>query len=634
MNNKMLLPIIQYFLLITWFIGCAFMGAAFFLVHNHVVDFSKLHLYHAGAPSIVLDEYGVEITRFQLDRRKPIALESIPLHLINAFIAAEDWQFFDHHGLSIRGIVRSVGVNVLKGRKAQGASTITQQLVRLLFFDTAKTYSRKIKEQIYTLLVEMQFTKEYILETYLNNIYFGAGIYGVEAATQRFWGKSVSDITLDEAATLAGIICAPNRYCPLMYPLSAQRRRDIVLRAMERRGCISAELSAQAQNVPIYTVALHDKKYGTHVVECLRQELEERVGKKTLYTEGLTIYTTLNLSMQQKAENCFVDHVAELRASKKIPFDGGLVTLDVSTGGIKAYVGGFDFTTSQFDRVQGAERQLGSIFKVILYAAAIASGKEFSDTAVDEPLTVMQGSKSWSPRNYTRDFKGCMTLAYALSRSNNIVAVKTLLEIGIAPVVELARKMHVKDHIPPYPALALGCVDTSLLKATAMFSVFAAQGVYHEPHIILKIKDKFGNVMWKRQESPGEVVIDSRVSGKVARVLQYSLDRYAKYFPEYTLDADIIAKTGTTNDSRTCWYIGASPTYATGVWIGCDDNRPLGKNVFPIHTAFPIWLASMSSWSHRYSSFVYNPLLQELCIDTKTGVVCHQSSGSSMNILV
>lgn len=442
----------QYFNICFVFFVCAgslFCGALFFISHNHIVDFSRLAEYHKGMPSIVLDDTGNEITRFQLDRRMPIPLEIIPETVIQAFLAAEDWYFFEHYGLSWRGIARSLLINLVKGRKAQGASTITQQLVRLLFFDNAKTYTRKIKEQICTLLVEMQFTKEYILETYLNNIYFGAGIYGVEAAAQRFWGKSITDVTLDQAATLAGIICAPNRYCPLIYPLSAQRRRNTVLAAMAQRGAITPETCAQAQQLPIATVTMHEKRYAAHCIEHLRTVLEELVGKHALYTQGLTIYTTLNMSMQKQAEDAFYSHITALRESKKMPLDGALVTLAVQDNGIKAYVGGYNFTASQFDRVQQSERQLGSIFKLILYAAALRLGKEFSDVAVDEPITINHGTQQWSPRNYSRDFRGPMTLAYALSHSNNIVAVKTLLEIGIAPVVALAEKTHLNTVIPP-----------------------------------------------------------------------------------------------------------------------------------------------------------------------------------------
>lgn len=611
-----------------------FFGAVFFISQNHAVDFSRLAEYHKGTPSIVFDDEGNEIARFQLDRRMPIPLEIIPTHVINAFLAAEDWYFFGHHGLSWQGIARSLVINIVKGRKAQGASTITQQLVRLLFFDNAKTYTRKVKEQIYTLLAEMQFTKEYILETYLNNIYFGAGIYGIEAAAQRFWGKSITEVTLDEAATLAGIICAPNRYCPLMYPLSAQRRRDIVLRSMMNRGVITPEVCTQAQQQPVSTVNVHEKKYAAHYIEYLRTMLEELVGKHALYTKGLTIYTTLNKAMQKQAEDAFYKHVTALREAKAIPLDGAFVTLAVHDNAIKAYVGGYDFATSQFDRVQHSQRQIGSIFKLILYATALKLGKEFSDIAVDEPITINHGTQQWSPRNYSRDFKGPMTLAYALSHSNNIVAVKTLLEIGIAPVVALAEKTHLETKIPPYPSLALGCVDTSLLNATALFSIFAAQGVYRKPYLLVKIKDSFGNILWKHTPEPAEHVIDSITTGKIARVLQHSMRRYLKHTDSPLHAIDMIAKTGTTNDSRTCWFMGASPTYITGVYIGCDDNRPLGVNVFPIHTAFPIWREAMDQWHHRVQKFVYNPLLQELCINARTGAICAERSAGTMHIFV
>lgn len=615
-------------------IACIVLGAGFFVSHNHIVDFAKLGEYHTGTPSIVLDDEGNEIARFQLDRRMPIPLETMPRHLINAFLAAEDWYFFSHHGLSWRGIARSLIVNAIKGRKAQGASTITQQLVRLLFFDSAKTYSRKIKEQIYTLLVEMQFTKEYILETYLNNIYFGAGIYGVEAAAQRFWGKSVTDVTLDEAATLAAIICAPNRYCPLMYPLSAQRRRDTVLNTMLQRDIITYTDYAEALKRPVATVTLHEKKYAAHCIEYIRKEAEELVGKHALYTQGLTIYTTLNLGMQKNAEDAFCTKITSLRESKKMPIDGALITLAVRDNAIKTYVGGYNFTHSQFDRVQQSERQLGSIFKLIVYAEALKAGKEFSDVYVDEPITINHGAKPWSPRNYSRDFRGPMTLAYALSHSNNIVAVKTLLEIGIPRVAALAEKTHISEKIPPYPSLALGCVDTSLMHATALFSIFAAHGVYRKPYILIKIKDTLGNTMWKHIPEPEEEIVDSTIAGKIARVLQHSMRRYLKHTNSPLHTIDIIAKTGTTNDSRTCWFMGASPTYTTGVYMGCDDNRPLGSNVFPIHTAFEPWRTSMEMWHHQQAHFVYNPLLQELCINSKTGNPCHPHSTGSMHIFV
>jgi penicillin-binding protein 1A len=362
--------------------------------------------------------------------------------------------------------------------------------------------------------------------------------------------------------------------------------------------------------------------------------LEELVGKHTLYTKGLTIYTTLNLAMQKQAEDAFYKQVTALRESKKMPLDGALVTLAVHDNAIKAYVGGYDFAASQFDRMQHSQRQIGSIFKLILYAAALKLGKEFSDVAIDEPITVNHGTQQWSPRNYSRDFKGPMTLAYALSHSNNIVAVKTLLEIGIPPVVALAEKTHLNALIPPYPSLALGCVDTSLLNATACFGIFAAQGVYHKPYLLTKIKDNFGNIIWKHTPEPAEHVIDSAIAGKVSRVLQHSMRRYLKHTDSPLAALDMIAKTGTTNDSRTCWFMGASPTYTTGVYIGCDDNRPLGTNVFPIHTAFPIWRTCMEQWHHRVEKFVYNPLLQELCINAKTGSMCAEGSAGSMHIFV
>jgi penicillin-binding protein 1A len=231
----------RLFFFITFVVGSLCGGALFFIVHNHAIDFSILGHYSGQKPSFLLDDEGNEWGKFQLDRRDPVDGALMPPHLINAFLAAEDWDFFVHNGISWKGIVRSVLVNVYYGRRAQGASTITQQLVKLLFFDSKKTFKRKIKEQLYALLVEQQFTKEQILQTYLNHVCFGCGIFGIEAASQRFWSKHAHELSIGEAATLAGIIRSPAHYCPLVYPLSAESRRNTVLLKMKNLGFISLQ---------------------------------------------------------------------------------------------------------------------------------------------------------------------------------------------------------------------------------------------------------------------------------------------------------------------------------------------------------------------------------------------------------
>ena len=634
--NYMLTSFLSY---IKYIVGTLFVltlffaGMVFFIVHHTVVDFSPLTSYQSAKPSVLLDDEGNEWGRFQLDRREPIRLDQMPPHLIQAFLAAEDWQFFSHSGLSVRGIIRSTLVNIYNGRIVQGASTITQQLVRLLFFDSKRTFKRKIKEQLYALLIEQQCTKEQILQTYLNHIYFGCGIYGVEAACQRFWGISATAISIDQAAVLASIVPSPGNYCPLLRPLNAERRRTIVLRSMKKLRFITHDQyeAAVATSVDVIDAAAFE--IAPHAKEMIRQYLEELVGRHELYCGGLTIATTLNQVLQEKAEKVFKSHVAQLRAQLKLPLDGAMLSIEPSTGEIKVLIGGYDFVRSKFNRVTQAKRQLGSIIKPLVYAAAIQDGMTFADTDIDEPLEFDDHGRLWAPNNYHLGFDGQMTLAYALSHSNNILAIKALLKVGAASVVSLAEKAHFHEPIRPYPALALGCVDVTLQEAVAMFSIFAHDGVYMQPHIVAWVKDCWGTKIIKT--SPvRERIITSRVAGAVAKVLELGIERVRTKLQDPIIDSHVITKTGTTNDSRTCWFVGATPTLATGIYIGCDDNSSLGKNVFPIATAFPIWCDVYRGLQVAKKQFSYDPSLKEIWIDEKTGLPSVAARKGAIAIMV
>lgn len=276
--------IVKSLLFIFCITTCLAGGAFFYLLDNHIIDLSPLAHYNPGKPSILLDDQGNEWARFSLDRRQPISLHEMPRHLINAFIAAEDWQFFDHGGISWKGIMRSTLINAYNRRIVQGASTITQQLVKLLFFDSQRTFSRKIKEQVYSFLVERQFTKEYILETYLNHIYFGCGIYGVQAASQRFWGKNAADLTIDQSAVLASIVRSPNHYCPINSPKAAQSRRDVILKSMSKLKLISVQEYEQAVAQPVIILKNDTVLCAPHLKETIRLFLENLVGKEKVYT--------------------------------------------------------------------------------------------------------------------------------------------------------------------------------------------------------------------------------------------------------------------------------------------------------------------------------------------------------------
>lgn len=609
-------------------------GALFFIVHNHTIDFSILSHYKTGQPSLLLDDEGNEWAKFQLDKREPIDGVRLPQHLINAFIAAEDWDFFQHHGISWKGILRSIVVNIYYGRKAQGASTITQQLVKLLFFDSQKTFTRKIKEQLYAILVEQQLTKEQILHTYLNNVCFGCGIYGVEAASQRFWSLHAHEISEEQAATLAGIIRSPARYCPLIYPLSAQKRRDVILGKMKHLGFISQQDYEKLIEQPVLVKDKQSDYFAPHIKEFLRIQLESIVGKNALYSGGLSIQTTINIKIQQAAQQAFMTEMTKLREEFGNDLEGGMIVLDRKTGEMKALVGGFDFVASKFNRATQARRQIGSTLKPLIYACAIEQGMTFAHTEIDEPTEWVQNNSVWAPKNYNKKFNGQITLAYALSHSNNIVSIKTLLRVGARAVIDLAKKCRIKTNFHTYPSLALGCVDTTLCEAAGMFNVFANDGIYVEPHLLSWIKDRWGRRMYKTAVET-ERVLESSVVGQVKAVLCLGPERVKKmYGPGNWIKPEVMSKTGTTNDSRTCWYVASTPTLTVAIWVGFDDNRSMGVDVYPIRTAFPIWLSFNRLIDAGEQKFSYDPSLKRVVIDERTGEISLLSKKGSICVLI
>lgn len=628
---KRILKLFITLLILTSSIIC---GAFFYIIQNHTIDFSAFEHYNPGKPSILLDDEGNEWARFQLDKREPVKLKQMPSHLINAFLATEDHEFFLHSGISWRGIARSIVVNAYKGKKVQGASTITQQLVRLLFFDAQKTFKRKLKEQFYALLIERQFSKEQILETYLNHIYFGSGIYGVQAASQRFWGKSAEQISIAQAATLAGIVKSPTSYCPLLCPLSSEKRRNIVLSLMHKHSFINDDEYDAAKKE---TLQLNTQEYiamAPHLKEAIRIQLEEMLGKRALYYNGLVIQTTINSRIQKEAESVFHKQCENLKKTLTPDIDGGLISIDVHTGEIKALIGGFDYVASKFNRALQAKRQIGSILKPLIYAAAVEQGINFTTTEVDEPYEVIQRNGNiWAPRNYNEEFNGQITLAYGLSRSNNISAIKTLLKVGAKPIVELAKKCGVQGPFHEYPSLALGCIDATLKEVVGMFNIFANSGIFVEPHYIKWIKNEWGAKIYKTHTIK-HAVLNSRINDQVAKVLMLSLERIHNNWQGPWLESQAISKTGTTNDSRVCWYAGSTPSLTTAVYIGCDDNNSMGHDIYPSRTAFPIWFGVNKKIVSKQKQFNFDPSLREIIIDEKTGDLSYKGARGAISIFV
>lgn len=591
-----------------------------FIVHNHTIDFSSLQQDMQAKPSILLDIHGRQWGQFELEKRKYVSLEQMPEHVIQAFLVTEDREFFKHPGISFRGILRSLFVNLLYGRRMQGASTITQQLVRLKFLYSKKTLVRKIKEQLYAILVEREWSKEQILEAYLNNVYFGYGIYGVQAAAKRFWGIDIADVSLEQAAMLASIMKSPLTYSPIYSPDNAFARRNLILKMMHNANFITSDQMNIAQQKPLGIIENNINSIAPHAKEMIRQTLEAQFGKEQLYTGGFIIQTTLDFDVQQQAEIAFKEHVADLKKKLYKNIDGGLLSIDTQTGAIRALIGGYDFKKSKFNRAIQAHRQMGSIFKIFVYAAALEHGLNFWDVEVDEPFELISNGTVWSPKNYNDKFLGSMTRAYALSHSNNIVTIKTLLKTGIENVIDVAKRCHILKPMPAYPSLALGCVDVTPLDVVSSFNVLANHGMYVKPYLISWVKDMHGQKIYKNKPVVHQA-ISSKIAGQIARVLSFGIQRLEALVTDTQLNVQAFGKTGTNNDCRTCWFCGATPDLTTAIYIGSDSNESLGKYVFGSRTAFPIWFNMQCKIAKNRTNFYYDPELKDIFVNWIDGSI-------------
>jgi penicillin-binding protein 1A len=607
------------------------LGAAFFLINHQWVDFSLLDSDNTSKPSLVLDNQGNEWARFQLDKREPVRYNILPQHLIQAFLAAEDRNFFKHTGISCKGIIRSILVNMYHWKKAQGASTITQQLVKLLFFDSKKTFSRKLKEQALALIIERQYSKEQILETYLNNVYFGNGMYGIQAAAQRFWNKNVQELDIQESALLAAIVKSPQRYCPIFNPDNALLRRNIVLEVMYACKYISQQEVISLKKIPL-SIAQAESSFALYARENIRLFMEELVGKKALYTEGFVIQTTLNISHQETAEKIFQQSIEKIRSTLKIPLEGGMISIAAKTGAIQAYIGGYNFNASQFNRVH-AVRQVGSTIKPLLYAIALQNGASLTDVEYDEPLSIADNNRTWNPRNVNKKYSGPMTLAHALALSNNIIAIKTIIKYGAHNLANLVRATHLATDVHHYPSLALGCVESSLFNVVGMFNIFNNNGYYQKPYLIEWIKDEWGTKIWKHIPAP-EQVLPWNIISQINQVLINACQRIQHRLKLADVDYELLGKTGTTNDARTVWFAGCTPNYTTVFYFGRDDNKAMQESIFATTTAFPAWYTYNSLIQQPIKQFSHSPEVTEIYINKITGQHMSPHDHNAIKLLI
>ncbi|WP_181708195.1 transglycosylase domain-containing protein [Chthonobacter rhizosphaerae] len=496
-----------------------------------------------------------------------LRLEQMPPYLPEAVMAIEDRRFLTHFGIDPIGLARAVVTNVAAGNVVQGGSTLTQQLAKNLFLEPDRTLERKLQEVLLALWLEWKFSKDEILEMYLNRVYLGAGSYGVDGAARRYFGKSARELTLGESAIIAGLLKAPSRYAPTRDPDLARERARLVLAAMAEEGYISRAEAKKAAEAPSRIVMAHNARAENYVADWVMELLPGYVAS---VAGDIVVETTIDVDMQKAAETALRETLAAEGKSHNVS-QGALVALD-NGGAVKALVGGRDYAESQFNRAVAARRQPGSAFKPFVFLAAVEQGYTPDHIVVDEPISI----KGWQPKNYSRDYMGPVTLTTALAKSLNTVAARLAAEVGPATVAQTARRVGIVSRLHDSPSIALGTAEVTPLEITAAYVPFANGGYGVIPYVIESIRTKDGEELFRRQGDGTGQVIEPRVVGTMNQMLQTVL--YAGTGQKAVLkDRPAAGKTGTSQDFRDAWFLGYVNGLTTGVWLGNDDNSPTKK---------------------------------------------------------
>jgi penicillin-binding protein 1A len=708
-----------FLILVLFSAGIGALGGLVFVYSSDLPKVRELEDYRPDVMTEVYADDGTAIGSFALEHRVIVTYNQIPPTVRNAVIAVEDKHFESHVGVDIFGIIRAASKDLMEWRKTQGASTLTQQLSKMLFLTPDKSFRRKIQEVLLAIQIERYFTKPQIFTMYANQVDLGHGNFGFEAAAQFFFGKHLNELTLPEAATLAGIPKSPTAFSPLTHPEASRRRRNIVLSLMYETGAINASQLRAASAAPLglniqrwsYTVA-------PYFVEEVRQFLDRKYGPEAVREKGLRVYTTLNIKTQEEAEEALKKGLrnddkrrgwrgpeknivkmplltsdgrpvtldtyededwkepiaaddlvhglvmdvkadyAEVRfgnvttritapdfawTKMTLPADvfapgdvdlflineakgntikatldqepdvqGAVLAIDNATGEIKAMVGGYDWSESKYNRAVQAERQVGSSFKVYLYAQAVMDGLSPFDTVVDAPVSYHTSSGIWAPHNYDDKFEGTITVLHALAESRNVPAVRTLARIGVDKVIKLCRKFGITSRLVPNLPLALGASDLTLLEHTSAFTTFPNDGVHIAPRMVTRVTNYDGRLI---DDFPPEIT--DVIPAATARIMVSMLREVfnsgtAISGRAFAMKYPVAGKTGTTNDFTDAWFLGFSPSLTCGVYVGFDDHRTLGDKEEGARVALPIWLDFMGQIAKDTPAqdFPHSPLLK------------------------
>ena len=608
------IPALAILLAVAWS-RCLFMGCP---------DVHRLASYQPGGASVLLDRNGKAFADLAPIEGELIRLPTLPKHVPEAFIAVEDQRFRDHDAIDLRRVLGAVWNNVRAGGVQEGSSTLTMQLARNVFPEDLpgqeRTLGRKILEVRVAQEIEDAFSKDEILEMYLNHIYFGNGARGIEAAARHYFGRGAKELTLPQAALLAAMPKAPSHYDPRRHPKEARERRDLVLSLMAEQKRITADEAEAARKAPLGAVPKPraekpDAPFAAYFVEEVRRELEDRLGDD-FYAHKLRVHTTLDGTAQRAAEE---ELERQLRAIEggalgsyagprytpalqvaddgETPYlQGAVVALDASTGDVLAWVGGRDFLHSRFDRVKSARRQAGSAFKPFVYAAAVASGRMLNQKVLDQPLEVsLGGHRSWKPKNFDGAFDGEITLRDALVRSKNVPTVRLAQDVGTRRIAEFAQEAGIDPPISEQPSMALGTVAVSPVELAAAYTAFASLGDGVRPRFVVRVDAEDGRVLWQADEPERRHVLDAAVAYVITDALEDVLTRgTGTAVRESGFRAPAAGKTGTTNDGADTWFVGYTPEVVAAVWMGFDRQRPIMAKATGGRLAAPVWARLMT----------------------------------------
>ncbi len=517
----------------------------------------------------------------------PVQVQELPPYVEQALLATEDRRFRHHFGFDPIGFARAMLANVKAGRIVEGGSTITQQLAKNVFLTPDQTITRKAQELVLAMWLEYRFTKDEILTLYLNRVYFGAGTYGIDAASKKYFGHGATKLTLQQSAMMVGLLKAPSRYAPTANLKRSQGRAAVVLQNMVAAGYLTEDEAKRAKSRPARPTKWAADQKPRYYIDWVLDRLTQHVGHTN---QNLIVTTTFDPALQALADRTLTHWLDLLGAKHKIG-QGALISMD-HTGAVRAMVGGRDYRTSQFNRATLAQRQPGSAFKPIVYARALDYGLTPKTIMRDTPLTL----NGWSPRNYDGKYRGEMTLEDALAQSINTVAVKVSERSGRQQVIELARRLGLNGRLPPHPSVALGTGETSLAELTSAYGVFASGGWAVHHYGIVEIRTEGGRILYSRDTIDREKVLSTgtakTMTAMLERVVERGTGKRAK--PD---GLDVAGKTGTSQNARDAWFVGYSGDLVTGVWVGNDNASPM-KNVSGGGTPALIWRDFMFGAHH------------------------------------